>query len=156
MAQDRKDHQVSTDNPGWAAWRIHMDAALAAYVTALLDDSSCNGNATHDGCRGEDCDSSLTSAGYRADDITPGTAREIEEDLQAFVTSCLGERPDCFAGITADMVGYDFYMTRNGHGVGFWDRDLGKLGDWLTKMAKPFGEASLHVGDDGSLYYWNR
>lgn len=28
--------------------------------------------------------------------------------------------------------GRDFLYTRNGHGVGFWDRDLGKVGDDLA------------------------
>lgn len=156
MARHGKDHQVSTDNPGWAAWRRNFDVALSSYVAALIDDSSCNGTAGHDDCRGEDCDSTLGGIGYGPDMLTPGAAREIGEDLHGFVTSCLHERPDCFANVSPDMVGHDFYMTRNGHGVGFWDRGLGEMGEWLTRMANPFGEASVYVGDDGNLYYWNR
>lgn len=34
---------------------------------------------------------------------------------------------------------HDFYLTRNGHGAGFWDGDYEK-GDELTKIAKSFGE----------------
>lgn len=145
-----------SDNPGWAAWRHNFDAAHVAYVQALIELSSCNGTATHAypaDCRGEDCGSSLWYLGYEPDDLTPGAAREIEEDLYAFVTSCLGERPGCFDTLSAEHVGYDFYLTRCGHGAGFWDRGLGELGDWLTGMANPFGDASVYVGDDGSLYY---
>lgn len=155
MARNREDHQVITDNPGWAAWRSNMNKALDGYLAALMDDSTCNGTASHPDCPGEDCQSTLSEAGFTSEQITPGAARELEEDLQGFVTSCLSERPDCFDGMTADMVGHDFYMTRNGHGVGFWDRGLGELGDWLTRMSDPFGEASLYVGDDGLIYYWN-
>jgi len=49
--------------------------------------------------------------------------------------------------------GHDFWLTRNGHGAGFWD------GDWsepeatvLTKGCKEFGEAHPYVGDDGKVY----
>jgi len=49
--------------------------------------------------------------------------------------------------------GHDFWLTRNGHGAGFWD------GDWpepqaeqLTAASKAFGEYNLYVGDDGKLY----
>lgn len=142
-----------SDNPGWAAWRHNFNQALDAYLDSLVSFSSCNGTAEHDDCRGEDCDSNLESVGYSAHDFDPGAAREAEEELHAFVTSCLGERPDCFDDMTPDMVGYDFYLTRNGHGCGFWDHGLGEVGKWLTGIAKPYGEASAYVGDDGILHY---
>ncbi len=145
-----------SDSPGWAAWRHNADEALEHYTLALIEDAFCNGTASHDDCRGGDCNATLDHLGFTADMLAPGAAREIEEDLYGFVTSCLPERPDCFADVSAAMVGYDFYMTRNGHGVGFWDRGLGETGDWLTAMCKPFGEASVYVGDDGNLYYWNK
>ena len=46
----------------------------------------------------------------------------------------------------------DFWLTRNGHGAGFWDRGLGSVGDELTKNAKPFGSVDAYVGDDGKVY----
>lgn len=58
-----------------------------------------------------------------------------------------------FEGDAWEQAGHDFCLTRNGHGVGFWD------GDWpepwataLDKSAKSFGELGLYRGDDG-LYY---
>lgn len=49
--------------------------------------------------------------------------------------------------------GHDFWLTREGHGAGFWD------GDWpepysekLTDAAQAFGEFSLYIGDDGKIY----
>lgn len=145
-----------SDNPGWAAWRHNFDAAHVAYVQTLIQLASCNGTVKEgheEFCRGMDCDSDLWDLGYVADNLAPGAAREIEEDLHAFITSCLGEHPDCFDQMTPDMVGYDFYLARNGYGAGFWDRGLGELGRWLTAIAKPFGEASVYVGDDDNLYY---
>lgn len=48
--------------------------------------------------------------------------------------------------------GHDFWLTRNGHGAGFWDRDLGEVGDELTKAAHTFGSVDLYVGDNGQIY----
>lgn len=49
--------------------------------------------------------------------------------------------------------GHDFWLTRNGHGCGFWDGDWPEpMADQLTKAAKAFGECDLYAGDDGKLY----
>ena len=48
--------------------------------------------------------------------------------------------------------GHDFWLTRNGHGAGFWDRGLGDVGDRLTDIAHGFGECDLYAGDDGRVY----
>ena len=44
------------------------------------------------------------------------------------------------AGMTFESLGIDFWLTRNGHGAGFWDRGLGSLGDRITVLVKPYGE----------------
>ena len=48
--------------------------------------------------------------------------------------------------------GHDFWLTRNRHGAGFWDRGRGKLGDQLTTAAHAYGEVYLYVGNDGRIY----
>lgn len=57
-------------------------------------------------------------------------------------------RSDCPAheGGPKAYAGHDFYLTRQGHGAGFWDRGLGELGDKLTQAAKLYGSV-----DDFSL-----
>ncbi|UTN92852.1 hypothetical protein SEA_BENCH_134 [Mycobacterium Phage Bench] len=48
--------------------------------------------------------------------------------------------------------GHDFYLTREGHGAGFWDRGLGELGEYLTGIAKSYGSAeTLHDNGNGKL-----
>lgn len=48
---------------------------------------------------------------------------------------------------------HDFWLTRNGHGAGFWDGDWPEpMADTLTQAAKAFGECNLYAGDDGRLY----
>jgi len=55
----------------------------------------------------------------------------------------------------AELGGHDFWLTRNGHGCGFWDRN-GILpedaGERLTAAAEKYGEVYLYVGDDGLIY----
>ena len=52
------------------------------------------------------------------------------------------------------QAGYDFWLTRNGHGCGFWSRDeLNKeTKDLLTQKAKEFKEQYLYIGDDNKIY----
>jgi hypothetical protein len=69
---------------------------------------------------------------------------------------------DCedFLALAGDMVdpddagdaGYYFWLTRNGHGAGFWDGDYPEHGDALTDIAKSFGEQYLYLGDNGLVY----
>jgi hypothetical protein len=49
--------------------------------------------------------------------------------------------------------GHDFWLTRNGHGVGFWDRGYGDVGDRLTAASKKFRERDVYAGDDGELHF---
>jgi hypothetical protein len=49
--------------------------------------------------------------------------------------------------------GHDFWLTRNGHGAGFWDGDWeDSLGERLTSNCKAYGEFELYTGDDGYIY----
>lgn len=57
-----------------------------------------------------------------------------------------------FISYNESCAGHDFWLTRNHHGAGFWDRDLGMPGDELTRAAHQYGEVSLYCGDDGLLY----
>ena len=51
------------------------------------------------------------------------------------------------------VAGVDLYLTRNGHGAGFWDRGLaGQSGTDLSNAARRLGESSLYAGDDHRLY----
>jgi hypothetical protein len=51
------------------------------------------------------------------------------------------------------MAGHDFWLSRNRHGAGFWDRYLGAAGAMLHAAALHAGEVSLELGDDGFLYF---
>ena len=46
-----------------------------------------------------------------------------------------------------EQAGRDFWFSRNGQGVGFWDRGLGDV----DVAAKIYGESTAYAGDDGKL-----
>ena len=56
------------------------------------------------------------------------------------------------AGDDYSQHGDDFWLTRNGHGTGFWDRGYGDVGDQLTEACKPYGSSMLIVGNDGKIH----
>jgi hypothetical protein len=81
--------------------------------------------------------------------------------LLAYATA--NEAPDDSGEGDARRLGHDLWLTRNGHGAGFWDRDelqtegvyQGKawtLGDCLSDIARQLGACDLVAGDDGLLY----
>ena len=54
---------------------------------------------------------------------------------------------DCYGGIQS-CAGHDFWMTRQGQGVGFWDRGLPEdVDEALTGASKAFGECYVEVDD---------
>ncbi len=81
-------------------------------------------------------------------DVAPETHDAFAEDCEAFVASEWNDLQHLDAG----QSGHDFWLTRNGHGAGFWDRGLGELGERLTKASKVWGGVDLYVGDDGEVH----
>ena len=51
------------------------------------------------------------------------------------------------------QAGHDFWLTRNHHGAGFWDRGKGAAGRRLTTAALQYKELCPVVGDDGKIYF---
>ena len=80
-----------------------------------------------------------------------------EEAINKAIEDCRKFQEDNAAlleGYSLSTAGHDFWLTRNGHGAGFWDGDYEKdVGDKLTVASKSFGEIDLYVGDDGELYF---
>lgn len=152
---------------------ITLDDFTFAYVTVALwaetDESNESG--------GEPLDKN-----YGPEDVAPSTLKELTEECAAFRAMewthtnpkapegrtrtthtvnewcALIERPAQYQDsqgntwTTDEQDGHDFYLTRNGHGVGYWDRGYGPIGDILTDAAKSYGTSGLYVGDDGKIY----
>ena len=51
-------------------------------------------------------------------------------------------------------IAYDFWLTRQGHGSGFWDGNYPEpAARNLTEIAKGFEETNIYLGDDGLIYF---
>lgn len=114
-----------------------------AYVTAALWSSNDDS--------GEPLD-----ANFSIDDIAAETLAQMLNDCEAFQrdnATDLALVPDTGRewGIDAQN-GHDFWLTRNGHGAGFWDRGYGELGERLTTAANACGNYDLYLGDDGRIH----
>lgn len=90
-------------------------------------------------------------------DLADVAMEQIQRECQAFYDAHADKftEENCkYRGCPVDeYAGHGFWLTRNGHGCGFWD------GDWnepaaseLTEAAKNAGSRDLYVGDDGLIY----
>jgi hypothetical protein len=95
------------------------------------------------------------------DDLVSEALARMRVDADAFCDAPDGLLADLviyLAEFSANGAGHDFWLTRNGHGAGFWDRTYNPSPLYyacqnLSDAAKVWGEASLYVGDDGLLYH---
>lgn len=93
-----------------------------------------------------------TVDGYESEDVDTGTLLTMKRecaDFQEANDELLGQY---YNHRTREDAGHDFFLTRNGHGAGFWDRGLGEVGDELSDAARVYGDYDLYVGDDGKVY----
>jgi len=97
---------------------------------------------------------------YGPEDLDPDTLAKMIADCTKFQTDNAELLEQAFEqhGQGDSSCGHDFWLTRNGHGAGFWDGDYshdhgeGVIGKALTDASKEFGEVWLYVGDDGKIY----
>lgn len=119
--------------------KTQLDTFTHAYVSTALWISTDESNESG----GEPLDMN-----YGPEDIAP-------ESLEQIIADCAKFQADNSEDIASDLdyAGHNFWLTRNGHGAGFWDGDWPEaIGERLTTASKAFGECSLYVGDDGKLY----
>ena len=89
--------------------------------------------------------------------VDPHFEAHAREDLADFVMSNLeavqdylhARLPDASACAAAELLGHDFWLTRNRHGAGSRDRGLGDLGELLAEACEGYGEVSTFLHDDG-------
>lgn len=96
---------------------------------------------------------------YDISDLALETMQQAVEDCKAFQADNASDLEEAYGlyqhsaeWTHESQAGHDFWLTRNGHGVGFWDRDIGEVGDRLSEASRKCGEVNLSVGDDGKIY----
>lgn len=92
--------------------------------------------------------------GYGVEDFAEPTHAAFKEDCRDFFDSNKEELDAAMRtlGYSRGSAGRDFWLTRNRHGSGFWDRGLGDIGARLTSAAKVHSCIDLYVGADGKIY----
>lgn len=117
-----------------------LDEFLSSYVEAALWSSTDESDPETGGDPMDD--------NYGADDLAPETLSEMRGDALDFMQENM---EDIWEDIS--QAGHDFWLTRAGHGAGFWDGDWPEeAGKRLTEASKAFGEYRLYIGDDGNIY----
>ena len=84
------------------------------------------------------------------EELSPSLQKQIGADCLVFFQAHYEAIKNLF-----DQAGHDFFLSRNGHGSGFSDRDPAWYGgqqDALQDAARAFGETDLYEGDDGLIY----
>lgn len=122
-----------------------LDAFTQAYIECALWSSTDD--------KGEPLDRE-----HSPDDIDPATLQGMISDCQDFQESNRELLERAYALYThspewshESQAGHDFWLTRNGHGAGFWDRGLGAVGQELTQAAKIYGSVYLSAYE-GKVY----
>ena len=120
-----------------------IDEMLTAYIEAALWSSTDES----DESGGEPIDKN-----YSEDDLTAQTRAKMKRDVTDFAR----KYGDVIESLGADydwsQAGHDLWLTRNGHGTGFWDRDLPKeAAKILSDGARVMGERHLYV-EHGKIY----
>jgi len=110
-----------------------VEKFMEGYIDAMLWSST------------DDDDTPLSNY-LSASDISDSAMQQILDDCTKFWISNMQEIP-CVPA----QAGHDFWLTRQGHGAGFWDGDWPEHGDKLTEASRAFSELSVSV-EDGKIY----
>ncbi len=125
--------------------------AVDDFTRAYIECALWSSNDESDETGGEPLDRN-----YGPEDLADEAIDKIVADCAKFQTDCAALLERAKYGTEwsdEEMAGHDFWLTRCGHGAGFWDGYLPKaIGDALTEAAKRFGECNLIVGDDGKIH----
>jgi hypothetical protein len=123
-----------------------MDSFTQAYIECALWASTDDNGEPLDNERDES-------------DIAPETLATMVADCESFQAdnAALLERWYSECSETPERAGQDFWLTRNHHGAGFWDRwnsgtPQGAIGKQLTDAAHAYGSCDLYVVDDSQVY----
>ncbi len=117
----------------------NYDEFTQAYMEAMLwSETDDNGNPY--------------DSNYDVSDFSEEALAQIRIDADHFQKAANLDRIQNIENVQ-ELAGHDFWLTRAGHGSGFWDGDWSEpYGAELTELSEKFGEQYIYIGDDGELY----
>lgn len=123
-----------------------MTIDIDTFVTSYLETALWSSTDNSDDSGGKPLDDT-----YDTDDIAPESLAQAAKECADFISLAGDLLVDL--RISGESAGHDFWLTRNGHGAGFWDRGYPEtFGAELTKIAHSFGSCDVYIGDDGKLH----
>lgn len=121
---------------------VAVHAMLVGYVTCAF---------WSDG-QGRDTEGAYVAV--NGEPLTPEAWTDALQDIAAFVH---GNLADLIATGEADWEqhGHDFWLTRNGHGAGFWDRGYPHdVAERLSGASRVYGAVNLVLEPDADLAFF--
>lgn len=146
------EYELDTD--GFDAWEA-LDYFTKGYVTAMFwteqepgtDAESWNPE-RHSALPGDATPAMLTSGALAS--IRQDCERFQRENV-ALLDAYIGTEESPEHGLA--KAGIDFWLSRNEHGAGFWDRDKGDTGEKLHGVATAFRESNVSY-ENGEIHLY--
>jgi hypothetical protein len=142
-----------------------MDTITRHYLKACLFTDT---DGTDENTGGEPLDRNYSISDFSSESVAKATAdcekffQENEKDLilvsESEAYQGLADHEDNEGGGWHALVGHDFWLSRNGHGTGFFDRafndkpGIEEAFERLQDAAESFGGVWSTVGDDGEIH----
>jgi hypothetical protein len=96
-----------------------------------------------------------TIESFSREDINPDSLIKAYTDIKQFIKLAGNDAVNEAIGEKGyEQLGHDIWLTRNGHGAGFFDHSYDHEKE-LMNAAKALREVDLYIGDDGKLYFSN-
>ena len=88
---------------------------------------------------------------YSIYDFEPESLARMQSDCKAFYEANQSLWSDA-VGYDDGRAGHDFWLTRNGHGAGFWDREeIRETREQLTKASKAYKSIDLYIDENNKV-----
>lgn len=90
---------------------------------------------------------------FVSDDIDVDSKIDAYNDIKTFIKNAGDEAVnEAIEENGLFQLGMDIWLTRNGHGSGFFDHNYDNE-DILEQTAKELGSSDIYIGDDAKLYF---
>jgi hypothetical protein len=81
-------------------------------------------------------------------DVDQASLQKTKNDIMQFLRMALQQAREELKTYDSKSVGHNLWLSRNGHGAGFFDDN----NDKLQNIARNMKSSDLYVGDDGKVY----
>lgn len=84
-------------------------------------------------------------------DVSADCRKRMAADCASFLKLAGSDVAEFGERWTYSQIGHDFWLSRNGHGAGFFDRGEEDCCERLQALAETFGTCDLYVSDNNEI-----